>query len=111
MIDAYPLMRCLTKFEFTEQGNELGSNHIISNETAYTIDDNSSISFSTRRNKEISLTEYYDLSYQYKNDCLVAALKYNKTFYQDNDLKPEENLFFTITLIPLTTFERRIYEN
>ncbi len=101
----------LTKFDFTEQGNELGSSHIIANETSYTFNESSSISFSTRRNKEISLTEYYDLSYQYKNDCLTAALKYNKTFYQDNDLKPEENLFFTITLIPLTTFERRIYEN
>ena len=101
----------ITKFDFTEQGNELGSSHILSNETSYTFNESSSISFSTRRNKEISLTEYYDLSYQYQNDCLVAALKYNKTFYQDNDLKPEENLFFTITLIPLTTFERRIYEN
>ena len=101
----------ITKFEFTEQGNELGSNHIISNETSYALNDNSYLTFSTRRNKEISLTEYYDLSYQYKNDCLVAGVKYNKTFYQDNDLKPEENLFFSITLIPLTTFERIIYEN
>ena len=101
----------ITNFEFTEQGNELGSNHIISNETSYQLNDNSFLKFSTRRNKEISLTEYYDLSYQYKNDCLVAGLKYNKTFYQDNDLKPQENLFFSITLIPLTTFERIIYEN
>ena len=29
----------------------------------------------------------------------------------NNDLKPSENLFFTLTLIPLTTYERIIYEN
>ena len=61
--------------------------------------------------KEINITEYYDFSYEYKNDCLIAGVKYNKTFYQDNDLKPSENLFFTLTLIPLTTYERIIYEN
>ena len=60
---------------------------------------------------KINLTEYYNFSYEYKNDCLIAGVKYNKTFYQDNDLKPAENLFFTLTLIPLTTYERIIYEN
>ena len=86
------------------------SNHIISNKTTYEIDNNNSLLFTTRRNKEISLTEYYDFIYQYKNDCLTAGIKYNKTFYQDNDFEPEENLFFTISLIPLTTYERKIYD-
>ena len=100
----------LTTFGYVEQRNELGSGHALSNKTSYKIDDNNSFSFATRRNLEISLTEYYDFSYQYENDCLTAGIKYNKKFYQDSDLKPEENLFFTLTLIPLTTYERRIYE-
>ena len=101
----------ITEFNYLEERAELGSSHVLSNKTEYLIDENNSISFSTRRNKKISLTEYYDFSYQYKIDCLTAAIKYNKTFYQNNDLKPSENLFFTITLIPLTTYERRLYEN
>ena len=100
----------VTNFYYTEQRAELGSSHIISNTTTYNLDDNNSFSFSTRRNKAISLTEYYDLAYQYKNDCLTAAIKYNRTFYEDNDLVPSENLFLTVTLIPLTTYERRLYE-
>ena len=40
-------------------------------------------------------------------DCRI---KFNKKFYQDNDLTPEENLFFTISFIPLTTYERSIYQ-
>jgi LPS-assembly protein len=100
----------ITTFNFIEQRNDIGSTHLLSNVTEYKINDSSSLKFSTRRNKKINLTEYYDLSYEYKNDCLTAALKFNKSFYQDNDLKPTEDLFFSITLIPLTTYEREIYK-
>jgi LPS-assembly protein len=100
----------ITTFNFIEQRNEIGSTHLLSNVTEYQINDSTSLKFSTRRNKKISLTEYYDLAYEYKNDCLTAALRFNKSFYQDNDLKPTEDLFFSITLIPLTTYEREIYK-
>jgi len=100
----------VTSFTLYEQRNELGETHVISNTTEYKVNDNSSLKFSTRRNKEINLTEYYDLSYEYKNDCLTAALKFNKTFYQDKDLVPTEDLFFSLTIIPLTTYEREIYK-
>ena len=100
----------VTKFNYTEYRNELGSTHLILNKTEYNFNDNTKLTFSTRRNKEINLTEFYNLSYEYKNDCLTAALKFNKTFYKDNDLVPTEDLFFSITLIPLTTYEREIYK-
>ena len=45
-------------------------------------------------------TEFYNISYQYENDCLRAAIEYNKSFYSDNDLEPSENLMFTLTIIP-----------
>ena len=67
-----------------------------------------SLIFKTRRNRKISLTEYYDLVYEYQNDCLTAGIKYRKTYYQDRDLKPKEDLFFTITLFPLTTLDQKI---
>ena len=71
------------------------------------IDDSNFINFNTRRNRKIDLTEYYDLVYEYKNDCLIAGVKYKKTYYEDRDLKPAENLMFTVTLFPLTTFEQK----
>jgi LPS-assembly protein len=98
----------VTSFNYIEKRNEVGSTHMLSNVTEYIVNDNTSLKFSTRRNKEINLTEYYDLSYEYKNDCLTAALKFKKTFYQDNDLKPTEDLFFSITLVPLATYETGI---
>ena len=100
----------VTTFNLIEQRNQIGSTHLLSNATEYQINDNTSLKFSTRRNKKINLTEYYNLSYEYKNDCLTAALRFNKSFYQDNDLKPTEDLFFSISLIPLTTYERELYK-
>ena len=67
---------------------------------------NNSFAFKTRKNRKLNLTEFYDLIYEYKNDCLVAGIKYNKQYYEDRDLKPSENLLFTLTLYPLTTYEQ-----
>ena len=52
------------------------------------------------KNRKNNLTEFYNLIYEYKNDCLVASLKYNKEYYNDSDLKPEEQLFFSISIVP-----------
>ena len=44
--------------------------------------------------------EIIDLIYQYKNDCLAASIEYQKDYYDDRDIKPKENIFFKVTLIP-----------
>ena len=80
----------------------------MANTTSYSFDEKNSFRFQTRRNRKLSLTEYYDLLYEYKNDCLTAGVKYKKTYYQDGDLKPTEDLMFTLTIIPLTTFEQEV---
>ena len=89
----------------------MGETNYIENNSTFNIDDNNILTFSTRRNRKISLTEYYDLVYQYKNDCLVAGLKYHKTFYQDRDLVPTEDLLFTISLFPLTQYEHKVNQD
>ena len=92
-------------FEFLEENGEMGDANILSSIFSYNVDDNNFLTFKTRRNRKISLTEYYDLVYEYKLDCLTAGIKYKKTYYQDRDIKPTEDLLFTITLFPLTTYE------
>ena len=99
------LNNIVTTFSFIEENGEMGDANVFANSIGYKIDENNFISFKTRRNRKINLTEYYDLVYEYKNDCLTAAIKYKKSYYQDSDLKPEENLLFTLTLFPLTTYE------
>ena len=50
----------------------------------------------TRKNNE-KTTEYYNLIYQYKNDCLAASMEYNKDYYNDRELKPQKVFFFKLT--------------
>ena len=88
-------------FEFYEENNSLGDNSYYSNQLTYEANKNNFISFRTRRNNKTNLTEFYNLIYEYKNDCLVASINYNKEYYSNNALEPSENLFFNITLIPL----------
>ena len=39
-----------------------------------------------------NITEYYKMMYQYKNDCLFVSIEYNKDYYSDRDIKPDETL-------------------
>ena len=49
-----------------------------------------------------------EIEYEYKNDCLTAGVKYKKSYYQDRDLQPKEDLLLSITFFPLSTFEQEI---
>ena len=95
----------ITSFKYLEENDNIGDENYIQNNTSFKFNENSSIAFAVRRNKKIDLTEFYDLIYQYKNDCLTAAIKYKKDFYVDGDLKPTEQLFFSLTIVPLGAFE------
>ena len=97
----------VTTFKYIEEEGAIGSTNIFENVTTFNFDKQNLITFRTRENREIDLTEYYDLIYEYKNDCLVAGIKYNKTYYQDRDLKPTEDFMLSIKLIPLTAVEQK----
>jgi len=97
-----------TTFNYIEESGVIGSTNILENTTTFNFDEKNFVSFRTRKNREIDLTEYYDLIYEYKNDCLVAGIKYNKTYYKDRDLEPSEDFMLSITLIPLTSIEQKV---
>ena len=88
-------------FTFYEENNLIGKKSYYENNFSYNLDENNKFSFKTRENKTDNLTEYYNLVYEYKNDCLTASIRYNKEYYSSNSLNPNEELFFNITLIPL----------
>ncbi len=93
----------VTSFEFLQEDDEIGSESFLSNETSYKFNDAYSLKYRTRRNKKTDFTEFYNLIYEYKNDCLTASIQYNKDYYSDNELKPTEELFFSISIVPLAT--------
>ncbi len=93
----------ITSFEFLEEDNDVGSKSYFQKDLKYKFNQKTSLNYTTRRNRKTDLTEYYNLIYEYKNDCLVAAIEYNKNYYEDRDIKPNEEIFFSITLTPLTS--------
>ena len=62
---------------------------------------NGLISLEAKRNLISNSAEFYDLSYEYINDCLKAGIAFRREFYRDRDLEPEDSLFFKITFSPL----------
>ena len=90
----------VTTFEYINENNTSESNSYVVNDTSYSFDNKNNLSFSTRENKKTNLTEYYNFIYQYKIDCLAASIEYNKDYYNDRDIRPEENIFFKLTIIP-----------
>ena len=96
----------VTSFEFLEKNNILGSESYFSNNTTLDIDSNNSLIFKTRENKEKDLIEYYNLIYQYKNDCLIAGVEYKKDYYKDVGIEPEEQLMYSITIMPFAKINK-----
>ncbi|MDA8791555.1 organic solvent tolerance protein, partial [Candidatus Pelagibacter bacterium] len=81
-----------TRFDFAEENGKLGDSNYWSNETTINFKEDNYLTFKTRRNRKISFTEYYDLVYQYKNDCLTAGLTFKKSYYADRDVRAKEDL-------------------
>ena len=79
-----------------------GENETISNNTVIKINDESSLKFNTTKDLIDDFTEYYDLMYSYITDCISINFNYNKSFYRDGNLKPNESLSFLIKIIPFT---------
>ena len=96
----FTINKFVTSFEYSDEKNNFINESFTSNSSSFEIDKNNSINFNVRRNNEKSATEFYNLIYNYKNDCLTASVKFNKEFYKDSDLKPEKEIFFTLSLIP-----------
>ncbi len=90
----------VTTFDYLNENSSVNKNSYLTSKSKIKFNNENSIQFSTRENKSSNLTEYYNLMYEYKNDCLAASIEYNKDYYNDRDIKPEENIFFKLTIIP-----------
>ena len=95
----FEISNFITTFDYLNENNSDQNSYLL-NKTSYNFNDSNKISFSTRENKKTDLVEYYNLMYQYQNDCLAASIEYNKDYYSDRDIKPEESIFFKLTIVP-----------
>ena len=78
---------------YLEEANNIGNQKYVNSKASFNFE-NSEFSFSTKRNLLSNSSEFYNLSYEYINDCLRAGLAFRREFYKDRDLEPEDSLFF-----------------
>ena len=84
--------------DYLQEEKKSEDNEYIKTALKYKKGNNGVFSFSNKRNLITNSSEFYDLSYEYINDCLRAGLVYRREFYNDSELEAENSLMFKITL-------------
>ena len=87
-------------FNYLQEKKHIGDQEYLTTKLNLTNKDNGLFSVEAKRNLITSSSEFYNLSYEYFNDCLRAGLVYRREFYNDSELEPENSLLFKITLTP-----------
>ena len=86
-------------FNYLEENKHIGDKKYFKTKLSYTRE-KAELSFETKKDLITNSSEFYNLSYEYINDCLRAGLVYRREFYKDSELEPEDTLMFKITLVP-----------
>ena len=87
-------------FSYLQEKKHIGNQEYFKSSVKFNRGDNGVFSAETKRNLVTNSAEYYNLSYEYINDCLKAGLVYRREFYEDSELEAENSLMFKITLTP-----------
>ena len=96
------LDKLFTSFDYSTENHDFGDSETISNNTRYEFTDEHAINFNTTKNLKDDFTQFYKFSYKYETDCLLASFNYEKKFFRNGNLVPDESLFFLIRFIPFT---------
>ena len=92
----------VTKFDYITENHDFGDSEVVSNETKIDFTDEHSLLFNTTKDLKSDFTQFYNLQYKYETDCLSASFEYQKKFFSNSQLKPDESLSFLIRFIPFT---------
>ena len=87
-------------FDYLREKKHIGNQDYFKTELNIKNSNKGEFTFETKRNLITDSSEFYNLSYEYINDCLRAGLVYRREFYNDSEIEPEDSLMFKITLVP-----------
>ena len=88
------------QFDYLSENKHIGDQDYFETKLNLKNKDKGLLSFKNKRNLTTNSSEFYDLSYEYINDCLRAGLVYRREFYNDSEIEPEDSLMFKLTLVP-----------
>ena len=96
---------------YLQENKHIGDQEYLNARINFNNKENREISLETKRNLITNSSEFYNLSYEYINDCLRAGLVYRREFYNDSELEPENSLMFKITLVPFGQIDSPTFSN
>ena len=86
--------------DYLEERNHIGNENYINTGITLNMNESNILTFETKKNYKTESTEFYNLIYQYVNDCLAAGIEFNRTFYEDKDVEANDSLMFKISIKP-----------
>ena len=98
-------------FSYLQENKHIGDQEYINTKINFNNNENREITLESKRNLITNSSEFYNLSYEYINDCLRAGLVYRREFYNDSELEPENSLMFKITLVPFGKIDSPTFSN
>ncbi len=85
---------------YLKENQHIGNQEYFKTKLQFENKDRGVFSLETKRNLVTNSAEFYNLSYEYLNDCLRAGIVYRREFYNDSEIEPENSLMFKVTITP-----------
>ncbi len=98
MSASYDANKIKFNLNYLEENNSSTENEYLKTSIEVMRGESGLFTFSNKRNLITDSSEFYDLSYEYINDCLRAGIVFRREFYNDSELESENSLMFKITL-------------
>ncbi len=91
-------------FDYINENRDFGDSEVVKIRTRYNFATDQVINFNTTKDLKDDFTQFYTFAYTYESDCLSANFEYNKKFFRDGSLEPDQSLFFIIKFKPFAEF-------
>ncbi len=91
-----------TKVEFNELNSEIGNSRDAEVIVRKLFNENYYLEYAGKKNLKTENSEYQNFGIVFENDCIQTMISLNKTFYSNQDLRPNKSLIFSITIKPFS---------
>ena len=91
-----------SNFTYYTEDFEIDNKESIKNNTVINFNSENKINFNLIKDLKNDYTQSYNINYEYLTDCLSLNFGFDKTFYSDGNLEPNQSISFLIKIIPFT---------
>ena len=91
-----------TNISYYYEHNDLLEKESIKNKSELKFNNENKLSFEISKDLTQNYTQYYDIIFTHQTDCISLNFSFNRSFYSDGSLEPNQSLSFLVKIIPFT---------